>query len=114
MTEEISNVHYIKCVDKDELGYVYNAVPRPRLWYRPEDMEYFDTHFTFRRKVPRDTPDGKSFTIKNLQVIHDHNMRSKEREQKRLHYEYQELPKLEDNETTMIEKGKTKKPLPDT
>lgn len=97
----VSNVYQIKCVDLDGLGYVVNAAPRPRLWYRPQDMMY-TKHSFFR--VTRDDK-GKLwdpsqqfspvFVLQNMQMWHDHSCRSQEREQQREYYEMEKLPALE-------------------
>jgi len=91
----ISNVHNIKFVERNNLGYIYFAYPSPRLWYRPGDMEYMDNHGMFRRKVKRNVTDGKSYTIENMQMWHDHNLRPKDRQRQSFIYEKEMLPRLE-------------------
>jgi len=106
----ISNVHMINCVDKDNDGYIVNAVQRPRLWYRPEDMHYTTKHYYWVSKQVPEASEGiegnkrvlaqtavgmKSFVIHNLQMFHSHDMRSEDRERKRIIYEREKLPRLE-------------------
>lgn len=97
----VTNAYQIKCADLDGLGYVINAASRPRLWYRPQDMMY-TKHSFFR--VTRDDK-GKLFdasqqfspvfVLQNMQIWHDHNHRSEDREQRRQYYEMEQLPELE-------------------
>jgi hypothetical protein len=106
MIPRVSNVYQIKCVDLDPLGYVINAAPRPRLWYRPQDMMY-TKHSFFRVTRGGDDKDkvGKLFepvqqfsplfVLQNMQIWHDHSYRTEEREQRREYYEQEQLPKLE-------------------
>ena len=118
----VGNVHSIKFIDLDDKGYVTNAAARPRLWYHPEDMQYFGKHYHFGPKRILNDPNyhqntinnnnwtrpnsrvgmalqeaatHKSYIINNVQVWHSHDMRSEEREQKRYLYETNKLPKLE-------------------
>ena len=107
---KISNVHMINCVDKDNDGYIVNAVQRPRLWYRPQDMHYTTKHYYWVSKQVPEASEGiegnkrvlaqtavglKSFVIHNLQMFHSHDMRSEDRERKRIIYEREKLPRLE-------------------
>ncbi len=110
----LGNVHMIKCIDLDDLGYFININPRPRLWYKPELLTYTSKHYYYSCKDPRDKGDEqlslpknledvivqsnkyKSLTITHLQMFHDHACRSEEREKRRQYYETEELPKLEE------------------
>jgi hypothetical protein len=71
---------------------------RPRLWFRPEKLAYFDTHWNFSLRSdpePR-VPFGIQEKLKSPLVInHDHACNGKDREEARLVYETDVLPVLE-------------------
>ena len=111
----VANVHNIRCVDRDNMGYIAYAGLRPRLWYHPEEMTYTTRHFYWKRKdqviteaIKADATDSEdeksrkqfmntlissgnlgheSFTIQNLQMWHDHSLRTPDREEKMNAYE---------------------------
>lgn len=86
------NVYGIRCVDLHQQGY---AGFRPRLWYRPGEMHYTNTHYYFKRRDSKDTATGYIHrNVENLTIFHDHTPRSQQREELRKEYRLL-LPKLE-------------------
>jgi hypothetical protein len=70
----------------------------PRVWYRPEEMEYYaGKHYYFRNKYPADHPlhkenlihqaSHKINLINGIQIGHDHELRSKQHMDSRFIYQ---------------------------
>lgn len=89
------NIYNIKCVD---LVTEYNIIRgnecinnRPRLWFKPEELQYKNTHYTFaRRPGASKGPIRANKTIPSdiIQMYHNpHNNRTAERLKKRSVYE---------------------------
>lgn len=82
-----------------------NLVDIPRLWYRPQDMEYTGRHYWFKRK-DQDIPakgmnfeqafQYKALRCESIIMKHDHYCKSAERNEKRKIYEDDILPTLEE------------------
>lgn len=108
ISEEVSNVHWIRCTDWDNKGQVINSYDVPQLWYKPEEMEYVDKHYKFRNKITGESwlnnspawehKGSRGYSVgrfTGIEIWHDHILRSKDRELKRIEYEEKYLPQLE-------------------
>lgn len=68
--------------------------PKPRLWYHPWQFEYFLNHYSWRHRDKthpeylRESVYSVTMwdTIKGIQILHDHRLRSQEYLDKRLEY----------------------------
>lgn len=64
----------------------------PRLWHRPYEMEYNETHYQFRNKIPgnplnKEVHNATVRIIPGLYIGHDHVLRSKEFLRSRFEYQ---------------------------
>lgn len=112
----VGNVCNVKCIDRGEDNIPFHMVPRPRLWYRPQDMHYTTKHYWFARKEdipdPNKTDSGninyrqdnnamifnskyQTSYIRHIVIHHSHQNRTEDREKRRIVYEFERLPKLE-------------------
>ena len=111
LQDKIGRVHRIRCLDVNELGYTDNVSFRPRLWYQPGELEYKGRHYWVGPKL-MNLPDSgkkteitdwnnprfqeKSLQIEEFQITQDHSCRTLQREDQRLLYETDVLPRLEE------------------
>lgn len=91
-------VYSICCIDEDKDGNEVYRGYRPRLWYRPEMMEYTTAHCRFKRRDVSDysksNPVGR-LSEKAITMRHNrHNCRTARRSQAQLRYE-KRLPGME-------------------
>lgn len=110
--QRVGNVCQVMSIDLGESNLPVHMQPRPRLWYRPEDMHYTSKHFWFARRDEVKDPNDignfrqdnlnailnskyKTLSINNMVIWHSHNGRTKDRENRREVYEFDRLPKLE-------------------
>lgn len=93
--------------------------PKPRLWYKPWQFEYFLNHYTWRHKDKnhpehsRDSVHGVTMwdTIKGITILHDHKLRTKEYLDRRLDY-HRWLIQFEQRKVKHYWKHHDYKPLP--
>jgi len=95
------NIYSIKCVDLDVdiFGNQYTGL-RPRLWFKPEEVEYKEKHYMFHKRqgVDNKKPFRASKTIPSdiIQMFHNPtDSRTPKRLKKRLMYEKRLVSELE-------------------
>lgn len=93
--------------------------PKPRLWYKAYQFEYFLNHYSWRHKdknhpeYSRESVYGVTMwdTIAGITILHDHKLRSKDYLQKRLDY-HRWLIQFEQMKVKHYWKHHDYKPLP--
>lgn len=76
---------------------------RPRLWYRPEEISYTDTHWSFARVKDSYISSRNALGMQEklqspLVIRHDHCCNDDKREDQRHDYETEILPRLEEQQ----------------
>ena len=85
--------HNVCSINLQTVGKAEEFMAYPRIWYKPNEMEYYgNRHYFYRNKVPNKTNvphmgDHTNNIVQGIKLGHDHNLRSRDHMDNRFIYQ---------------------------